>query len=353
MSGASPDPSQPAREPDAVARLQLTQALQRAQYAIAWERAWPASGPDFERRRAVSGGVLGRIVAGAAVPGTRDRHRPVRPRGAGGILPVCAVSLADPRRGVEPARPRHRHSPSPGDRADRYALDQGPDRAGAVAGAARAHAGLDQADPRRPAVAAASDPRSLGAARAGHGDAGGRLFRRRRRAHAADCRGVRLERRAGPGQRPGRCLGDPAGLYRQAAGHSVRQPRCGFARQRSAVAGAVGQHAAGALQRRHDRCRGRRRRDRGRAERAGAEGHQRTAFQDRGRRHRACPRAGRPAAVALRGHARPRADHFAGQGSGTPGPRLAADVLQARGRLRRHRSARAIRRPQRGCGQGN
>ena len=39
--------------------------------------------------------------------------------------------------------------------------------------------------------------------------------------------------------------------------------------------------------------------------------------------------------------------HFAGQGSGTPGPRLAADVLQARGRLRRHRSARAIRRPQR------
>jgi Domain of unknown function (DUF4175) len=41
LSGASPDPSQPAREPDSVARLQLTQALQRAQYAIAWERAWP------------------------------------------------------------------------------------------------------------------------------------------------------------------------------------------------------------------------------------------------------------------------------------------------------------------------
>jgi uncharacterized protein (TIGR02302 family) len=29
------------REPDAVARLQLAQALQRAKYAIAWERAWP------------------------------------------------------------------------------------------------------------------------------------------------------------------------------------------------------------------------------------------------------------------------------------------------------------------------
>lgn len=41
MSGATPDPSQPAREPDAAARLQLTQALQRARYAIAWERAWP------------------------------------------------------------------------------------------------------------------------------------------------------------------------------------------------------------------------------------------------------------------------------------------------------------------------
>jgi uncharacterized protein (TIGR02302 family) len=41
LNGATPDPSQPAREPDAVARLQLTQALQRAKYAIAWERAWP------------------------------------------------------------------------------------------------------------------------------------------------------------------------------------------------------------------------------------------------------------------------------------------------------------------------
>ena len=41
MNGATPDPAEPAREPDAVARLQLTQALQRAKYAIAWERAWP------------------------------------------------------------------------------------------------------------------------------------------------------------------------------------------------------------------------------------------------------------------------------------------------------------------------
>lgn len=42
MNGSSPDPTPPAREPDSLARLQLTQALKRAQYAIAWERGWPA-----------------------------------------------------------------------------------------------------------------------------------------------------------------------------------------------------------------------------------------------------------------------------------------------------------------------
>src|SRR5215468_3518571 len=41
LNGASPDPSKPAHEPDDVARLKLTQALGRAIYAIAWERAWP------------------------------------------------------------------------------------------------------------------------------------------------------------------------------------------------------------------------------------------------------------------------------------------------------------------------
>ncbi|WOH67060.1 TIGR02302 family protein [Bradyrhizobium sp. BWA-3-5] len=41
MNGASHDPAKSAREPDTIARLQLTQALQRAEYAIAWERAWP------------------------------------------------------------------------------------------------------------------------------------------------------------------------------------------------------------------------------------------------------------------------------------------------------------------------
>ncbi len=41
MSGATPDPSQPGPAADAVSRLKLAQALQRARYAIAWERSWP------------------------------------------------------------------------------------------------------------------------------------------------------------------------------------------------------------------------------------------------------------------------------------------------------------------------
>jgi len=41
LSGATPDPLEPSRESDAIARLKLTQALQRAKCAIAWERVWP------------------------------------------------------------------------------------------------------------------------------------------------------------------------------------------------------------------------------------------------------------------------------------------------------------------------
>ncbi|WP_024505983.1 TIGR02302 family protein [Bradyrhizobium sp. ARR65] len=41
MSGVTPDPLEPSRNSDALARLKLDQALQRAKYAIAWERAWP------------------------------------------------------------------------------------------------------------------------------------------------------------------------------------------------------------------------------------------------------------------------------------------------------------------------
>lgn len=41
MSGAPPDLPEPARDPDAAARLRLAEAVQWAQYAIAWEQSWP------------------------------------------------------------------------------------------------------------------------------------------------------------------------------------------------------------------------------------------------------------------------------------------------------------------------
>jgi uncharacterized protein (TIGR02302 family) len=41
LSGTSPDRPELPRDPEAQAQLQLTQALQRAQSAIAWERGWP------------------------------------------------------------------------------------------------------------------------------------------------------------------------------------------------------------------------------------------------------------------------------------------------------------------------
>ncbi|MBB4373143.1 uncharacterized protein (TIGR02302 family) [Bradyrhizobium sp. cir1] len=42
MNGVTPDPSDPIRDGDALSRLKLAQALDRAIYAIAWERAWPS-----------------------------------------------------------------------------------------------------------------------------------------------------------------------------------------------------------------------------------------------------------------------------------------------------------------------
>src|SRR5262245_55718116 len=41
LNGANPDPEKTAQQPDDVARLKLSQALDRATWAIAWERAWP------------------------------------------------------------------------------------------------------------------------------------------------------------------------------------------------------------------------------------------------------------------------------------------------------------------------
>src|ERR1700733_13448735 len=41
LSGTSPNQPEPVRDAAAASRLQLTQALRRAKYAIAWERTWP------------------------------------------------------------------------------------------------------------------------------------------------------------------------------------------------------------------------------------------------------------------------------------------------------------------------
>jgi len=41
LNGATPDPTEPTRTGDAVSRLRLAQALQRAKIAIAWEQTWP------------------------------------------------------------------------------------------------------------------------------------------------------------------------------------------------------------------------------------------------------------------------------------------------------------------------
>src|SRR5712692_3664457 len=60
LNVATPDPSDPARDADAASRLQLTQALQRAKYAIAWERSWP----HFARLLTVAGLFLAVSWAG-------------------------------------------------------------------------------------------------------------------------------------------------------------------------------------------------------------------------------------------------------------------------------------------------
>jgi uncharacterized protein (TIGR02302 family) len=41
LNGATPDPTEPTRDAAAVSRLRLAEALQRAKFAIAWERGWP------------------------------------------------------------------------------------------------------------------------------------------------------------------------------------------------------------------------------------------------------------------------------------------------------------------------
>ncbi len=158
MSGATPDPPEPARDPDAVSRLQLTQALRRAQYAIAWERAWP----HLARLLTVVGLFLVASWAGLwlALPFA------ARAVGLGVFVLLALATLFPLLRFRWPSREEGLH------RLDRVTgirhrpataltdtlVTQDPVALALVAGPARAHLGIDQAHPRRPAVAAACDP---------------------------------------------------------------------------------------------------------------------------------------------------------------------------------------------------
>ena len=158
LNGAAPTPPEPAHDADAVARLKLSQALQRARYAIAWERAWPhlarlltviglflviswaglwLSLPFLAR--AIGLCLFAVLMLAAAWPLIWFRW-PTRDEG---------LSRLDRGSGI-------RHRPAT-ELTDTLATN-GSGRARIMAGAAGTHAGLDQAHPRRAAVAAARDP---------------------------------------------------------------------------------------------------------------------------------------------------------------------------------------------------
>ena len=128
MNGANPIPHA-ARDRTTLARLKLTQALQRAQYAIAWERVWP----NLARLLTLAGLFLALSWAGLwlALP------TPARAFGlalfaaaaSAAVIPLARFRWPTREDGAWPPRPRHRHPPSPGNRTDRQGLHAGPCRA--------------------------------------------------------------------------------------------------------------------------------------------------------------------------------------------------------------------------------
>ena len=343
MSGTTPNPPEPVRDPDAAARLQLTQALQRARYAIAWERGWPHLARLLTVvglflvvswaglwlalpfvGRAIGLGIFVLLALAALFPLVRFRW-PSREEGLSrldrgtGVRHRPVTALADTLVSQDPVA---------------RALWQAQ-RERTLASIKRIRAGLPS--PRL----AIHDPWALRAlvvmlmvaAYVAAGDE-----RRLRMAAAFDWNGVLSPAtiRVDAWVTPPLYTGKPP-IILSAAGKEAAHA-C-----RGAAAGAGGQHADRPFQRRHARCRRGWRRHRDGADRAGAEGDQRAAFHHRRRRHRACPRALRSAAVEIQRGARPCADDRLGEGSGASGPRFAADVLQDRGRLRRHRSPGAFR----------
>ena len=347
MSGATSDPSEPVRDPDAAARLQLAQALQRAKYAIAWEQTWP----HLARLLSVVGLFL--VVSWAGLWLTL----PFIARAIGiGLFVLAALAALWPLVKFRwPSREaglsrldrgtgiRHRPATALTDTLatqDPVALALWQaQRERTLASLKRIRAGLPS--PRLPI----HDPWALRALVAvllvatyvAAGDE-----RRLRVAAAFDWNGVLAPAniRVDAWVTPPLYTGKPPVIL-SAANKDAAVPTSRTA------AGSGGLHADRALERRHARCGHRRRGHRGRRGRAGAQGHQREAIHHRRRRHRAGPLALRAAAMEVQRHRRSRADHCAGQGPGTSGPRLAADVLQDRGRLRRHRSAGAVRGPSR------
>ena len=210
-----------------LSRLQLTQALQRAKYAIAWERGWPHLARLLTVvglflvvswaglwlalpfvARAVGLGLFVLLALAALFPLLRFRW-PSREEALGrldrgtGIRHRPATALTDTLATQDPVA---------------LALWQAQ-RERTLASIKRIRAGLPS--PRL----AIHDPWALRAlvvvlmvaTYVAAGD-------ERSAAHRG---GVRLERRAGAGQCQGRCLGDAAALYRQAADHPVGRQQGG------------------------------------------------------------------------------------------------------------------------------
>ncbi len=286
MSGANPDPSEPARDPDAVSRLRLTQALQRAKYAIAWERSWPHLARLLTIvglflvtswaglwlalpfiARAIGLGLFVVLALGALFPLLRFRW-PSREEGLSrldrgtGIRHRPATALTDTLATQDPVA---------------LALWQAQ-RERTLASIKRIRAGLPS--PRLPF----HDPWALRAlvavmmvaAYVAAGDE-----RMLRVAAAFDWNGVL----------------SPANIRVDAW---VTPPA--YTGKPPIIPG-----------------------------RAGAQGHQRTAFHHRRRWHGTRPRALRSAAMEIQRRPRSRPDHRACERPGASGPRLAADVLQDRG----------------------
>jgi uncharacterized protein (TIGR02302 family) len=275
LSGTTPDPSEPVRDPDAIARLQLTQALQRAQYAIAWERSWPHLARLLTviglflvvswvglwlalpfLARAIGLGLFVILALGALFPLLRFRW-PSRQEGLSrldrgtGIRHRPATALTDTLGTQDPVA---------------LALWQAQ-RERTLASIKRIRAGLPS--PRL----AIHDPWALRAliavmmvaAYVAAGDE-----RAMRVAAAFDWNGVLAPAnvRVDAWVTPPLYTGKPP-IILSAANKEAALPA-----PRGTVAGSGGQHADRALQRRHARCGRRRRRDRGRPGRAGAQGHQ-------------------------------------------------------------------------------